>query len=812
MFDTLRSLGLESVAHLWPYGRLAKRREDPKAVIEKSRGLALSRCAIHILPICVSIVIISISTIHIYLGRTLPGSIASIAVNIALLQGAAKMQELLIVGSTTAVVMHVLRHELVSGDGVPFGLLGGGFQFSGLGYFWAPEFWGAMLHTPLTFRKKATLAGTLLVAGLIAVAAGPACAILLVPREQTWKAGGGTFYLPGTNDMLWSTDFTSVMAPFDDFCFWPNASSYATCPSGGYADLWSTFGMAGLARNKPAELDWTAAQLSGSDTKIAMRNSLTDWTRLTNFAQIELATRGVGCQTSAVGVHGPTTVMLARLMNDWFDAVLQIPYSPSWPSKSEYKYWDTRVIKVASRVPVVRVACSDAQNLSSVNSNVQFPVLPAYTCPTGTQGVQLLEINQAPSSRVRTTWVRPMPLGPDNNPTSAALLLEAPWDQQSSSRAVLGCSIDTRWAEADANFDGNDAWSTTNDQCSNYWTHFCPSKGPSWSPITLSSQWLQLLTPFTVPVDPGQPNVTTLENILTNAGIGKGLGLDATWTDTELWNYVNATSGLNITTSVERMLALLVADGLSRYGTSLVYGLDDSGVIEPNWPNRGGWNQTKTYAKNLINGRGQLLFPPTGDFVTQEAKVEITGYVFMATAFTDYLAIAILCLHLAIALAHTLILMVRGTSSGCWDTISELFTLLVNSPPAPIALRNTCAGIRSLKTYSKITTIRAMAPESDGAIAHVVLCFDEDERATTFRMSELPGRPRSPYQFESESPEPAASSRSRIFEPSLHSVDDQVSILRSIRDDGSVAFATKKLVIEVGRKYGDVGRRRSTGG
>ncbi|KAK1033101.1 hypothetical protein LTR33_016757, partial [Friedmanniomyces endolithicus] len=162
MFDTLRSLGLESVAHLWPYGRSAKKREDPKAVIEKSRGLALSRCAIHILPICVSIVIISISTINIYLGRTLRGSIASIAVNIALLQGAAKMQELLIVGSTTAVVMHVLRHELVSGDGVPFGLLGGGFQFSGLGYFWAPEFWGAVLHATLTFRKKATLAGTLL--------------------------------------------------------------------------------------------------------------------------------------------------------------------------------------------------------------------------------------------------------------------------------------------------------------------------------------------------------------------------------------------------------------------------------------------------------------------------------------------------------------------------------------------------------------------------------------------------------------------------------------------------------------------------
>ncbi|TKA76390.1 hypothetical protein B0A55_05259 [Friedmanniomyces simplex] len=404
------------------------------------------------------------------------------------------MQELLIVGSTTAVVMHVLRHELISGVGVPFGLLGGGFQFSGLSYFWAPEFWGAMLHAPLTFRKKATLAGTLLVAGLVAVSAGPSCAILLVPREQTWNAGHGTFYLPGSNEMLWSTDFASSMAPFDDCCFWPNASSYATCPSGGYADLWSAFGEAGLARNKPPELDWTAARLSGSETKVAMSNALTDWTRLTNFAQIELATRGVSCQTSAVGIHGPTSVILARLMNDWFNAVLQIQYSPSWPSKSEYKYWDTRQIKAASKAPV---------------SNVQFP---------------------SPTGRIRTTWT-----------------------------------------------------------------------------------------------DPGEPNVNTLEDILTNAGIAKGLDTDAAYTDTEQWNYVNVTSGLNRTTSVERVLALLVADGLSRYGTSLVYGLDNSGSTESTWPNRGGWNQTTTYAKNLVDGRGRILFPPSGDYVTQEAEIQITG-------------------------------------------------------------------------------------------------------------------------------------------------------------------------------------------
>lgn len=47
-----------------------------------------------------------------------------------LLQIAAKVQELLIVGSVGSVIFHVLRSELVFGDGMPLGLLVSGFSFS----------------------------------------------------------------------------------------------------------------------------------------------------------------------------------------------------------------------------------------------------------------------------------------------------------------------------------------------------------------------------------------------------------------------------------------------------------------------------------------------------------------------------------------------------------------------------------------------------------------------------------------------------------------------------------------------------------
>jgi hypothetical protein len=41
----------------------------------------------------------------------------------ALLQIAAKTQKLLIVASLTTVVVHRLRHDLIDGEGVPFGLV-----------------------------------------------------------------------------------------------------------------------------------------------------------------------------------------------------------------------------------------------------------------------------------------------------------------------------------------------------------------------------------------------------------------------------------------------------------------------------------------------------------------------------------------------------------------------------------------------------------------------------------------------------------------------------------------------------------------
>jgi hypothetical protein len=114
--------------------------EPPKPVVETSLPIALIRCSVHILPVFTSIVLITLNFKHLYLGRDIAGLIRSLALNNALLQIAAKMQELLVVASLTAVVITVLRHEMTNGGGIPLDFISGPFLFSKLSYLWSSEF------------------------------------------------------------------------------------------------------------------------------------------------------------------------------------------------------------------------------------------------------------------------------------------------------------------------------------------------------------------------------------------------------------------------------------------------------------------------------------------------------------------------------------------------------------------------------------------------------------------------------------------------------------------------------------------------
>jgi hypothetical protein len=123
----LRTLGLSVVTFLG-----GNDDEPRKVLIDSSRRLAIARCAVHIIPAFLSIGLTTLNCLGFFIGNELQGLQDLDELKLGALQVAAKVQELLIVASVGSVIFHLLRHELVFGNGITLGLLVSGFSFAQL--------------------------------------------------------------------------------------------------------------------------------------------------------------------------------------------------------------------------------------------------------------------------------------------------------------------------------------------------------------------------------------------------------------------------------------------------------------------------------------------------------------------------------------------------------------------------------------------------------------------------------------------------------------------------------------------------------
>ena len=431
-------------------------------------------------------------------------------------------------------------------------------------------------------------------------------------------------------------------------------------------------------------------------------------------SQLQGAVRGFSCQTAFLAPYNAVAIFQKQLTSDWISVSDEIPYHVRKASLAEYKYNYGVGMTTSSLIPAVRVACSAGQNIPASNVQVTFPVLPEYSCWTQSKLFSVPTINTTRSANIRATWTS---LNPDFGATSAGLIIEAPWSAHDESRIVVGCSIDARWANGNVVYtwgdpvDGSQGMATKvapqtvfKDMSDYPVTDFLPTDNQSWIRIALDSSWLQMLTPAKLALD-SQSNMsrlTTMELLLTNLAL-----VDSSFAtvpdQNSLWN--NAIAGLpNRTLSLEWVTALLVADGISRYGSDKV--LNTSGVQE-SWSLLD-YQKRPDFDDTLLKG-GVALFKPNETQVTSfNAGVVIQGMSYRAQYVTDYLSIAVLSTYILLALGHTVYIVYRRESSSAWDTITEMLTLAYNSLPRSETLENTSAGIESLDTFSKIATVRAV--------------------------------------------------------------------------------------------------------
>ena len=345
-----------------------------------------SRCGVHILPILVSIVTIVINIRQVYIGIDFKSLVTSETINIAFLQTAAKLQELLIIASLTTIIFQLLRDELLYGDGIPLGLLGAGIDFTKLSFFWSPEILGSVrsLYKGRRRYRKIQLALFLILAGALALLTGLSCAVLLVPQIQDWPAGGTSLFLNGTKDEFWPVELTANPSLVST-CSSSTGTRYGICPSGGYHSLWSHY----------AKFDYSTFTNVVAPYAKDLSGNRWYWS-IESMQPVSAGTISLGQPQGnhfVIQPHLSVAVLLDQLMQDWWNALL------SRTRFNERNVDDRQAVSSNVLNPLVNVHCSPAELLPSSNHTIQFPTFEA-TQPFRMQDLSGSVISNQPTNHL----------------------------------------------------------------------------------------------------------------------------------------------------------------------------------------------------------------------------------------------------------------------------------------------------------------------------------------------------------------------------------------------------------------------------
>jgi hypothetical protein len=227
--------------------------EKPNVALERSIIPLLLSFLIHILPTTATIAVCSLSFLEVFWfdndssTDTIPWKGFNVSLNELLnsLQFVAKIHEILLVGSIAAMVMHRVRHRLLGKNGLPLGMLTGGYSVGSAEYLLSSAFRSGFN------RRYWSLSLLIFVFTLLGNTFGPASAIALVPTLDWWamKKPFGDENLPVVfgfpRDQWWPLELTKdhlllsssdgVRAPVGA-CI-SNADAYEGCPASGYQDL-----------------------------------------------------------------------------------------------------------------------------------------------------------------------------------------------------------------------------------------------------------------------------------------------------------------------------------------------------------------------------------------------------------------------------------------------------------------------------------------------------------------------------------------------------------------------------------------------
>lgn len=633
------------------------------------------------------------------------------------------------------ILMDLLRHQLIfGGEGLPLGLLASKHQFTELQYLVSPEFRFGV--TGFAQRRKRVLFGVLIVASsLISLFAGPSAALLLLPTQRSdWPAGGASAWLSGDDELLWPSALTASSVGGAN-CNNPDMNAISSVNLNTSACIWA--GQSSLAeafrqRHFDNEIDLVV------DDGVLRRAFV-------------IRSKGEVAETWVLGIHMAVGVLSKNVASAWYEALKWLPAS-NWHHTLRYRIFNETTISAQSWAPAVRSRCGmyswgssnssglllqvcfqclKLLSLSDFNADLgQYPELPEY-------GVRLdraywIPTNLSRSSAIDTQWL----LVPDNatlndnsvtdDLPSAFIAVYVPDSESNHTGTTFTCSVDARWAESvytgrpvgdiDADYVQAATVQSNRDfgQLIGYQYNFLPANDNTWRRVKVDLDWLNTLTPS---INDSTSGWTSLASLLTDVGMDNSTGIIINWID--------------VTSTLEGIIATLVADGMSRQGYSENGGssrhFSDALNILPH-------DASASAMQRLL--AGTRVFPtPAGRATIMKFSVVVGGYAYRADSLAYYLALTVLFLHAALALCHVAYLLWTRICCNAWDSIIGLIVLAatsgvpINSPSADDVFKNAATGVERYRTMNtKLRVKKSSAPALGAAVQTDVKIFFGDEK------------------------------------------------------------------------------------
>lgn len=232
----------------WPTSGLFPRSKsnEPQAVLEKPWKQLLKTFWIHLVPLLCCIFLIWLDRAQIFwFADNRPTTFNA-------LQLAAKLLELFILASISAMILHHARRHLIDDTGLPYGLLSAAYQATNIMLLFEPSLWASSL----SHRKTLRLGFLMLIVALYSVLVGPSCAIMMIPNPDFYphprafsnETARLLFFRPEddfeassahTKDYIYPTNLFGNATFNATYCAesHPEDSDYRRCPGGKYDNV-----------------------------------------------------------------------------------------------------------------------------------------------------------------------------------------------------------------------------------------------------------------------------------------------------------------------------------------------------------------------------------------------------------------------------------------------------------------------------------------------------------------------------------------------------------------------------------------------